>query len=205
MIDCAIAIGLPVLVMILRTFYYNALRDAIVQLTELVFRLCRPRYSYSILLSMESAHCFVGHRFNILEGVGCLPTTVNTPAAYPLVFMWPIVLGCISFVYAGMSPMMLTLEFITYTLHSTNPQGLPKTPRSIQRTPIFRLFLSYRKPILPTYASVLHGDGLYTPTRDLQRLHKHPRRSNGQVGVMGRHPFQFLLRANDTRFGVADK
>ncbi len=41
-----------------------------------------------------------GHRFNILEGVGCLPEIYNTPPAYPLVFMWPPLIGCISFVYA---------------------------------------------------------------------------------------------------------
>ncbi|KAI0078459.1 fungal pheromone STE3G-protein-coupled receptor [Panus rudis PR-1116 ss-1] len=41
-----------------------------------------------------------GHRFNILEDVGCLPEIFNTPPAYPLVFMWPVLIGCVSFVYA---------------------------------------------------------------------------------------------------------
>ncbi|CAL1697584.1 unnamed protein product [Somion occarium] len=44
-----------------------------------------------------------GHRFNILEEVGCLPEIFNTPPAYPLVFMWPVLLGCISFVYASLT------------------------------------------------------------------------------------------------------
>ncbi|KAI0040540.1 STE3-like pheromone receptor [Auriscalpium vulgare] len=44
-----------------------------------------------------------GHRFNILEDVGCIPVIYNTPPAYPLVFMWPVVIGCVSFVYAGLT------------------------------------------------------------------------------------------------------
>ncbi|KAI0920344.1 hypothetical protein AcV5_010544 [Taiwanofungus camphoratus] len=44
-----------------------------------------------------------GHRFNILENVGCTPDIWNTPPAYPLVFMWPVLLGCISFVYAALT------------------------------------------------------------------------------------------------------
>ncbi|TFY59627.1 hypothetical protein EVJ58_g5654 [Rhodofomes roseus] len=64
--DMAIAIGIPVLVMILHV---------VVQ----------------------------GHRYNILEDVGCLPDIWNTPPAYPLVFMWPALLGCISFVYASLT------------------------------------------------------------------------------------------------------
>ncbi|KAH9919597.1 pheromone A receptor-domain-containing protein [Fomitopsis serialis] len=64
--DMAIAIGIPVLVMILHV---------IVQ----------------------------GHRYNIFEDVGCMPDIWNTPPAYPLVFMWPVVLGCVSFVYASLT------------------------------------------------------------------------------------------------------
>ncbi|EMD35231.1 fungal pheromone receptor [Gelatoporia subvermispora B] len=44
-----------------------------------------------------------GHRFNILEDVGCVPEIYNTPPAYPLVFMWPVLIGCISFVYAALT------------------------------------------------------------------------------------------------------
>ncbi|KAI0702576.1 STE3-domain-containing protein [Earliella scabrosa] len=62
-IDLAISVGIPVLVMILH-------------------------------------YVVQGHRFNILEGVGCVPEIYNTPPAYPLVFMWPPLIGCVSFVYA---------------------------------------------------------------------------------------------------------
>ncbi|KAJ8075672.1 a-factor receptor [Marasmius tenuissimus] len=40
------------------------------------------------------------HRFDILEDIGCHPVTYNTLPAYFLYFMWPIVLGAISFVYS---------------------------------------------------------------------------------------------------------
>ncbi|KAI0053490.1 STE3-like pheromone receptor [Auriscalpium vulgare] len=65
-IDSSIALGLPVLVMVLHI---------IVQ----------------------------GHRFDILEDIGCMPVIFNTIPAYPLVFIWPVLLGSISFVYAGLS------------------------------------------------------------------------------------------------------
>ncbi|KAI0729144.1 putative fungal pheromone GPCR, STE3-type [Fomitopsis betulina] len=64
--DMVIAIGIPVLVMVLHV---------VVQ----------------------------GHRYNILEDVGCLPDIWNTPPAYPLVFMWPVLLGCVSFIYASLT------------------------------------------------------------------------------------------------------
>ncbi|KAH7924989.1 fungal pheromone STE3G-protein-coupled receptor [Leucogyrophana mollusca] len=40
-----------------------------------------------------------GHRFNIFEDVGCYPYTFNTPLAYPLSIVWPVVIGLISAVY----------------------------------------------------------------------------------------------------------
>ncbi|KAI0799790.1 pheromone A receptor-domain-containing protein [Irpex lacteus] len=55
------------------------------------------------VLVMALHYIVQGHRFNILEDVGCIATVFNTPPAYPLVFMWPVLLGCISFVYAFMT------------------------------------------------------------------------------------------------------
>lgn len=40
-----------------------------------------------------------GHRYDIWEEIGCYPTTVNTPPAYPLSFIWPNVISLISGVY----------------------------------------------------------------------------------------------------------
>ncbi|KAJ7585980.1 STE3-like pheromone receptor [Mycena floridula] len=41
-----------------------------------------------------------GHRFDILEEVGCFPVTYNTLPAYFLYSMWPVLLGVISFTYS---------------------------------------------------------------------------------------------------------
>lgn len=42
-----------------------------------------------------------GHRYDIWEDIGCYPTTVNTPAAYPLSFVWPNIIALVSAVYCG--------------------------------------------------------------------------------------------------------
>ncbi|KAF9514397.1 hypothetical protein BS47DRAFT_1316884 [Hydnum rufescens UP504] len=44
-----------------------------------------------------------GHRYDIVENVGCLPTTYPTLPAIPLVFMWAPLLGLISMVYSILS------------------------------------------------------------------------------------------------------
>ncbi|KAH9476721.1 Pheromone B alpha 3 receptor [Psilocybe cubensis] len=43
------------------------------------------------------------HRYDILEDIGCQPAIYNTLPAYFLVFMWPILLGAISFVYSALT------------------------------------------------------------------------------------------------------
>ncbi|CAE7223739.1 unnamed protein product [Rhizoctonia solani] len=39
-----------------------------------------------------------GHRFDIIENVGCYPTTCSTLRSVPMVYIWPILLGSISFI-----------------------------------------------------------------------------------------------------------
>ncbi|KAA1466857.1 STE3-like pheromone receptor [Dentipellis sp. KUC8613] len=73
-----------------------------------------------------------GHRFNILEDVGCSPVIFNTPAAYPLVFMWPSLLGCVSFVYAA-----LTLRSFLHRRASFSDLLSSNTPLNVNR--YFRL------------------------------------------------------------------
>lgn len=87
--DLCIAVGIPVLVMILREFILTSF--------GVLFSDIRPDYVVQ------------GHRFDILEDVGCYPTIYNTLPAYFLVFMWPVVLGCISFVYSGQLPSSIAL------------------------------------------------------------------------------------------------
>ena len=42
-----------------------------------------------------------GHRFDILEDIGCYPVIYNTLPAYFLYFLWPVLLGAVSFVFSG--------------------------------------------------------------------------------------------------------
>ncbi|KAL0952925.1 hypothetical protein HGRIS_007139 [Hohenbuehelia grisea] len=43
------------------------------------------------------------HRFDILEDIGCYAVIYNTLPAYFLYFMWPVVLGSVSFVYSSLT------------------------------------------------------------------------------------------------------
>ncbi|KDQ27855.1 hypothetical protein PLEOSDRAFT_1076893 [Pleurotus ostreatus PC15] len=44
-----------------------------------------------------------GHRFDIWQDIGCMPLTYNVTLAYPIVFLWPLVIGLISMCYSSMS------------------------------------------------------------------------------------------------------
>lgn len=60
--------------------------------------------SIGIPVIVMTLHYIVqGHRFDILEDVGCWPATYNVIPAYFLVYMWPSLLGCLSFVYSGLT------------------------------------------------------------------------------------------------------
>jgi pheromone a factor receptor len=50
-----------------------------------------------------------GHRFNIFEEIGCYPMTYNTPASFPLVYCWPVVIGLISAGYCCMYHIFIVL------------------------------------------------------------------------------------------------
>lgn len=51
------------------------------------------------VLQMILQYIVQGHRFNIIEEVGCYPDTYSTPPAYALVFAWPMIIGCFSLYY----------------------------------------------------------------------------------------------------------
>ncbi|KZT19581.1 STE3-domain-containing protein [Neolentinus lepideus HHB14362 ss-1] len=44
-----------------------------------------------------------GHRFDILEDIGCQPSQVNTPPAYPLVILWPLMISLVSACYCALT------------------------------------------------------------------------------------------------------
>ncbi|KAF9562763.1 STE3-like pheromone receptor [Agrocybe pediades] len=55
------------------------------------------------LVVMALHYIVQGHRYNIFEDIGCYPSTYNTPPAYALVFMMPVVIGLASGTYSIMS------------------------------------------------------------------------------------------------------
>jgi hypothetical protein len=42
-----------------------------------------------------------GHRFDIVEDIGCSAVVYMTPLAFPLYILWAPVLAAVSFIYAG--------------------------------------------------------------------------------------------------------
>nr|AAQ96348.1 pheromone receptor Rcb3 B45 [Coprinopsis cinerea] len=50
-------------------------------------------------LQMPLQFIVQGHRYDIFQDIGCYPTTVNTPPAYPLSLLWPSVIGLVSAIY----------------------------------------------------------------------------------------------------------
>lgn len=57
-----------------------------------------------------------GHRYDVYEDIGCWTTTYNVTLAYPLYFIWPLVLSIISCVYGCMSlPYLDYLHPLTQT------------------------------------------------------------------------------------------
>lgn len=81
--DLAIGLGIPAIQMPLRTS---------LQLPFVFNSFSNPSTEFIVQ----------GHRYDIWEDIGCFPTTVNTPAAYPLSFVWPNIIGLVSAVYCGM-------------------------------------------------------------------------------------------------------
>lgn len=55
------------------------------------------------LLQMILQYIVQGHRFNIFEDIGCYPFTYNVTLAYPLVFVWPLIISVISAAYCVMT------------------------------------------------------------------------------------------------------
>ncbi|KAJ6470317.1 putative transmembrane pheromone receptor [Mycena sanguinolenta] len=52
------------------------------------------------LVQMPLQFIVQGHRYNIVENIGCYPTTYNVAIAYPLSYVWPNVINIVSGCYA---------------------------------------------------------------------------------------------------------
>jgi len=83
-------------------------------------------------LVMALQYIVQGHRFDIIEDVGCRPFTYNTPPAYPLVFFPPLIIGLISGVYSA-----LTIR--AFYIRSVEIKAVMSTNSSITFSRYFRL------------------------------------------------------------------
>jgi pheromone a factor receptor len=84
------------------------------------------------VLVMALHYIVQGHRFDIVEDVGCRPATFNTPPAYPLVLLPPLVIGLISGVYS-------VLIIKAFYLRSVEIKTVLSTNNSITFHRYFRL------------------------------------------------------------------
>ncbi|KIJ64367.1 hypothetical protein HYDPIDRAFT_112368 [Hydnomerulius pinastri MD-312] len=101
------SVGIPASALCITRRLYNISRVRTVSTTrqdkrrEVIIDLC---IAIGIPVLVMVLHYIVqGHRFDILEDVGCYPSIYNTLPAYFCVFMWPVVLGCVSFVYSALT------------------------------------------------------------------------------------------------------
>jgi len=75
-----------------------------------------------------------GHRFDILEDIGCYPVVYNTLPAYFIYYMWPVLLGAVSFVFSGGLFLYLNCKQNTEIFSSFDTPFLLGPTRPIQST-----------------------------------------------------------------------
>lgn len=149
-----------------------------------------------ILLTMAlifSEFVVQGHRYDIWEDIGCLPTTVNTPAAYPLSFVWPIVISLVSASYCseetaiwlGLPSMYLTL------VSSFDVEGFYVQKGTIWTNSIIKFFPDCES--IFSFDVPCHiGNNLYTPFINLRRLFKRCGNSYLPLEKLVRHTLRLV-------------
>jgi len=55
------------------------------------------------ILQIIAAYMVSGHRYDLYEDFGPFPSIVNMPPSFFLVYAWPLVIGCVSFVYSTLT------------------------------------------------------------------------------------------------------
>lgn len=100
MIDFAIGVGFPILIMALRESY-------------ILLSSSWPNFPVDYIVQ--------GHRFDIYEGFGPWPSIVNMWPSYIIIWMWPIIIGLISFTYSGNSCVFVLIVFQVLTVTKRDP------------------------------------------------------------------------------------
>lgn len=110
------------------------------------------------------------HRFDILEDIGCYPVVYNTLLAYPLVFMWPIVLGLVSFCYSGKCDVIVIFLPLLINFPSTNIEIFLHSTTTVQLPPDLTL-RDEPQPLSPAHAPLHNGHLSHPSTRGLLSIH----------------------------------
>ncbi|KAJ7836812.1 GPCR fungal pheromone mating factor, partial [Mycena leptocephala] len=100
----AVSVGIPASSLCINRRLYNIATCQTVSMTkamkrravmiDLAIALGLP------ILQLPLQYIVQGHRYDILEDIGCYPYTYNTVPAYPLIFIWPNVMNVISGTYS---------------------------------------------------------------------------------------------------------
>ncbi|KAJ3010642.1 hypothetical protein NUW54_g2417 [Trametes sanguinea] len=103
----AASVGIPAAAMCINQRLYNISRAQTVMVTRAEKRRAIVIDTAICVLFpfVVTALSYVvqGHRYNILEQLGCFPALYNTLLTYFLVNWWPLVLGTIASIYCGLS------------------------------------------------------------------------------------------------------
>jgi pheromone a factor receptor len=54
-----------------------------------------------VVFTTQIDYIVQGHRFDIVEDVGCWPTIYISVPAIPLVYIWPLIINLVSIPYCG--------------------------------------------------------------------------------------------------------
>lgn len=149
-------------------------------------------YRLGILLNFRIEYVVQGHRFNILEDIGCYPALYNTLPTYFLSGMWPIVIGVISSVYcSAFSLHPRYLIQLTLTLHSSLSSLLSSTSNRIQPIYIFES-IAVSWSVLPVNGSGGNRSYLYNASSHLYDVAQCNRHSHWPLAQLGGHTFRIL-------------
>ncbi|TFY61867.1 hypothetical protein EVG20_g6899 [Dentipellis fragilis] len=55
------------------------------------------------IITLSLTYVVQGHRFDIIEDIGCYPAVYNSLSTFFLAYMWPVLLGLGSFIYAALT------------------------------------------------------------------------------------------------------
>ncbi|KAF8149756.1 pheromone A receptor-domain-containing protein [Mycena galopus ATCC 62051] len=79
------------------------------------------------LIQMPLQFVVQGHRYNILENIGCYPTTYNVTLAYPITYLWPNIINLVSCCYVVLTLRAFMRRRAQFAQFLSNNSGLTAT------------------------------------------------------------------------------